>query len=309
MATKSTKIKCSMCEKSYSTNSDKFYSTKNPKYAEYGGLMNICKNCISKMIVDTNGMVSPDRFKVILEELDIVYIPKLFFELKTAETSPSVFLGEYRKKINLNKDYRNATYRDSLGFKYQEEEIKKEEENVTQAMIDFWGEGLENKDYLELDRMYNRFIENEENLDYKKQIDYQTLCCLELKRKKLMVNGSVDELKKVIETISKISQDLNIKAIQKKEDLNNNLHYIVGLVTRHIEDVRKEPILSFKDYAGDYSKSELEKIIDLHYTAQILDSFEMHNPFKDEWEEEKKKYEPTEEQLQKGKESDENGDD
>lgn len=299
------KIVCNICGKEQALVN--YYVSDREEYSDIGKAP-YCKKCLQAMIIDSNtGKITVDKFKSALKILNLPFVNSLYVEVMSNDnTNNSNALGRYIKQIGLKPDIKSATYADSVMFEIKEEQIKNskveeiKKEEVTEEMVLFWGKGLSNEDYLDLQERFDRFMEAEDGreIDYKKEMDYKKLVIWEFQLSKIQYD--IDKLKeseKLQNMILDLSNDLGIKAIQKKEDKNNNRHYIIGVITKFIEDVKKEPILKPSDYMKGYSKTEFEKELELHFTAPLLESFEMNNPFKDEWENEKKKYEPTKEEI------------
>lgn len=284
-----------------------FYESNLEEYKVYDGYVPICKECLRKMAVDSAAnTVTMDSLKYVLKRVDKPFIEEVYMAVKNKnDMTNSLFLGHYLKMLNCYPKYRGLVYADTIDVQIEQEKImnRKVESysviEVTEDMREFWGYGKSDEKYIALQKKFDKFMDNEtDELDYKKELDYKTLTELEILKQDLMGNpDKVGDLAKVIDMISKLSSDLNIKAIQKKEDKNNNRHYIIGVITKFIEDVKKEPILKPSDYMKGYTQTEFEKELELHFTAPLLDSFEMNNPFKEEWENDKKKYEPTKEEI------------
>lgn len=289
-----------------------FYESNLEEYKVYGGYVPICKECLRKMAIDTTlNTVTMDSIKSVLKRVDKPFVEDVFVAVKNKKDkngeniTNDKILGDYIKTLNCYPKYRGLVYSDTIDIQIEQEKIMNSKVEsyysmgVTDEMREFWGYGKPDEKYIALQKKFDKFMDNEtEELDYKKELDYKTLTELEILKQDLMGNpDKVGDLAKVIDMISKLSSDLNIKAIQKKEDKNNNRHYIIGVITKFIEDVKKEPILKPSDYMKGYTKTEFEKELELYFTAPLLDSFEMNNPFKEEWENDKKKYEPTKEEI------------
>lgn len=283
-----------------------FYKSNRKEYEQYEGYCITCKDCLRKSTIDVNAKtVTKESIKNALIKLDKPLIDEVFIVIKNQGATNDKFLGDYIKQLNCYPRYKNCVFSDSLDIEIAQEKIMNSKvekltyTEVTDEMREFWGYGKTDEKYIALQNKFDKFMDNEsEELDYKKELDYKTLTELEILKQDLMGDTSkVGDLSKVIDMISKLSADLNIKAIQKKEDKNNNRHYIIGVITKFIEDVKKEPILKPSDYMKGYTKTEFEEELELHFAAPLLESFEMNNPFKDEWENDKKKYEPTKDEI------------
>lgn len=299
------KLTCDKCGKLKPIT--QYYGSDRDEYVEYGGYVPTCKSCFTLSVIDENlNKVTTEKIKPVLKKIDIPFIESVFIEIaNNPKTINNNFLGNYKSLLNLKPKYKHLKYSDTVDIEIEQEKIKnmrvdiKQEKLVNDDMIMFWGRGLSDDEYLDLQNRFDRFMENEtDEIDYKKESDYKSLCIYELQKAKIQFDiTKIKETQTLQRMIDDLSTNLGIKAIQKKEDKNNNRHYIIGLTAKYIEDVKREPILLPSDYMKNYNKSEFEKELRLCFAQPLLDSFEMVNPFKDEWEEEKKQYEPTEDEL------------
>lgn len=303
--TEGVKTICSICgnEKSLAQN---FYKSDRPEY-ESTGFCDVCKSCFKDLIVDPEtGMVNRDRFR--FEACKMLNIPFIPFEyaalMQKPKITPNNFLGEYRKLLNVKREYKNLTYEDSVKFDNDQAGLLKDkpQEQVTQEMIEFWGRGFSPEYYIDVQKRFDGFMKYEDmdKLDYKKESDYKTLCQLERKKTEILQDKDVkaNELKAIIDSISKLSEDLNIKALQKKNDESETGHYVVGLVTKYIEDVKLTPIPQLKDidWLGEMPKEQFE-IEMAYFMSEMLNELNRPNPYQEIVEADKKLYSPTEEEL------------
>lgn len=305
--TEGVKIVCKVCgnEKTLTTN---FYKSSRPEYSEIG-FCNVCKSCFKELLINPEtGMIDKHRFKSdVCRMLDIPFIPYEYTALVQKDgITTNNFLGEYRKILNVKRDYKNLHYEDSARFENDQNGLlansEKEYEQVTPEMIEFWGRGFPPEYYIDVQKRYDNFMEFEDldKLDYKKQSDYKTLCQLEHKKTEMFQDKETKatDIRSITDAISKLSEDLNIKALQKKNDESNTGHYIIGLVTKYIEDVKLTPIPKLEDidWLGDMPKSEFD--IEMSYfKSEMLNELNRPNPYQEIVDNDKKKYSPTEEEL------------
>lgn len=302
------RLVCKMCGESKSITAH-FYKCDRPDYADTG-YCDVCKNCIKDMLIDPQTeMVDRSRFKLeVCKLLDIPFIPFEFTGLmQNPRITPSNFLGEYKKKLTLNSAYRGLHYDDSARYENDakgllEEKNKPEPEQVTLEMIEFWGRGFAPEYYLDVQKRFEKFMEFEDldKMDYKKESDYKTLCQLERKKTEMLQSNDTkpSEIKAIVDTISSLSNDLNIKALQKKNDESDTGHYIIGLVTKYIENVKMTPIPKLEDidWLGDMGKSQFD-IEMAYFKSEMLNELNRPNQYQDIVDEDKKKYSPTQEEL------------
>lgn len=300
-------IECKECHKSKALSTN-FYKSNRPEYAETG-YCDVCKSCMKEMMIDEKtGMINKDVFEnKICYMINIPFVPSEYNKvLKNPKITPSNFFSEYRKLIMLNREYREMAFGDSVNFVNDEAGLlKKTDKNydqVTEEMIEFWGSGFSAEYYLDVQKRFDKFMEFEDldKMDYKKESDYKTLCQLERKKTEMLQSKDTkpSEIKSIVDTISSLSNDLNIKALQKKNDENDTGHYIVGLVTKYIEDVKLTPIPKLEniDWLGDMPKSEFD-IEMAYFKSEMLNELGYDNPYQEIVDEDKKKYSPSQEDL------------
>lgn len=289
-----------------------FYKSSREEYEQYDGYCITCKTCLRKSTIDPNlNTVTMESIKDALRKLDKPLIESVFLEVKNnPETTNATFLGKYISLINLKPKYKDCRYSDTVDIQIEQEKILnskvKEISNkeVTDYMKSFWGHGKKNEDYFELQEMYDNFMQNEDedSIDYKKQSDYKTLCELELMKRTMIGNGDkVADLAKVVDMISKLSSDLNIKAIQKKEDNSNKGAY--DLFIKKIETTR--PVFNWERDLGN--KDEMKELLQLYFYGYLLDVNGQKTQFTDDLYKDLSKYTPDLSSQENEEEDDTNG--
>lgn len=300
-------VECKECHKSKALTTN-FYKSDRPEYAETG-YCDVCKSCIKEIMLDKKtGMVDRDVFEnKICYMMNIPFVPSEFNKiLMNPKVAPNNFFSEYRKLINFSREYKEMKYSDSVNFVNDEagllNKTGKVYDQVTEEMIEFWGSGFSAEYYLDVQKRFDKFMEFEDldKMDYKKESDYKTLCQLERKKTEMLQSKDTkpSEIKSIVDTISSLSNDLNIKALQKKNDESDTGHYIVGLVTKYIEDVKLTPIPKLEniDWLGDMPKSEFD-IEMAYFKSEMLNELGHENPYQEIVNEDKKKYSPTQADL------------
>lgn len=132
---------------------------------------------------------------------------------------------------------------------------------VTDEMMEFWGLGFSPEYYMDVQRRYNKFMEFEEGkigVDVNEK--YKELCASERKQLELLQNprSNPSDIKAVNNMISKLSEDLNIKTLQKKQSENDAGKYIITLTTKYIEEIKKEPTIKNDfDWLDDVPREEM----------------------------------------------------
>lgn len=286
----SEKYTCSICGESKAIKSNFYTSSRKEYKISSNGYCPICKKCLSNMLIDIDTKsITIANFKKVLSYLDMVYIPSLFIEISENEKiNANNFIGSYKKALNLKKEWKNLKFADSVRFEYEQEiarnEVRKETDiQVTDEIRRFWGRGLSNEDYLDLQENYDNFTANEKNMDYKKQSDYKTLCIYELQKSKIQYNlDCVGDVQKLQGLIDNLSSSLGIQAIQKIDELSND-RLTLGLIARYYEDIKREPIRRWVEDFGNEDK--FKDIIETFYLGGILQAMKIPNPKEQEFRE------------------------
>lgn len=152
------------------------------KYREYyvsynkihsSGRIPYCKSCLKKMICDDNGNVTLDKLQSTLQLIDRPFIFDLW---KVSLEDENDSFGTYLKNLSL-KQNRQLTWKDSI-FRPQlnqelnynlvsetDEQInninssRSEHFIITNEIIDKWGSGYKNEEYIAFEKKYN-FLKN-----------------------------------------------------------------------------------------------------------------------------------------------------
>lgn len=286
------KITCNTCGKERALIN--YYRSSREEYDHIGYCIT-CKDCLRKSCVDVNtGAVTKESIKSALKKLDRPLIDEVFMMIKDRDITNEKFLGEYLTQLNLLPKYRDCTFSDTVDIRIEQEKILNAkvdavmELEVTDEMRRFWGRGLENQDYIDMQTMFNNLTMYEENMDYKKESDYKSLCIYELQKSKIQFN--VDNIKQV-ETLQKmidtLSSNLGIKAVQKKDGFDNN-KFVLGLIGRYHEDIIRKPIRRWVEDLGNVDL--FKNITEVHYTGNIAMAMGINHPKFEEYKKELEKY-------------------
>lgn len=253
--------------------------------------IDICKSCLKVLIIEPqSGKISLKKIDSTMKILNKPYIEDLCIRVLNREgTTPTNFIGLYLKELNLNNDYKNATYLDSILFnernritKQVQTTIEKEEENkeeVTDDMRFFWTKGLADitdKEILILQKMYDQYTNNNDTTivtSHKVQSDFMSLCKYELQKSKIEYNlEEVKTCQTLQKMIDDLSESLGIQAIQKQSDFNSN-KFTIGLITRYAEDIKKRPIPRFvKDLGGICGINPIRESNKVDYVAGMAEA-------------------------------------
>ncbi|APR02544.1 TPA: hypothetical protein ACXDAY_002346 [Clostridium botulinum] len=165
------KMKClGKCQKEKSV--DKFYRSQSPKHEMFDGYCPYCKDCLKKLVY-INGVFDVEKLKFVLKNyLDKPFFNDIIDNIMTTNTNNP--LGMYLKQLNLRKQVGNdsMTWKDGEAGEIKEAESndnKKnnnyiEKNNVSpkelQRLIDKYGYGYTNEEYLQFEKKWNKLIDN-----------------------------------------------------------------------------------------------------------------------------------------------------
>ena len=207
-------VRCSECGKNKSVKQNNFYTSNSPlhssitaSYEDKGAIKKynyipICKQCLLKNY-DHNDIASTIKVLCILDKPFIPDIWTNVLNRKSKASSTNVF-GTYIKDLNLN--YKNLRFFDgetSLGSTSQQESenMTADMKNITlsklqrKRLISEWGTGYNDSQYIELESMYQSFL-NESDIDGSGQKEYlRTACLYQLKNKEAIRDGNATEAK------------------------------------------------------------------------------------------------------------------
>lgn len=276
--TKQDTLLCNGCGKQKSVKSN-FYKSSRKEYDDFDGYCNICKNCLSLMLLDiSTNKITIEKFKKVCAYIDKPFILLLYNEIISSENiTYKNIIGEYISRINLKKEWKNLKYSDSIMFELQEELNKIQSKfEVTDDMRMFWGYGLETNDYEFLQGNLNKYMPKEKNITPKELQDYKSLCIYELQKSKIQYDlTKIADVQKLQGLIDTLSNNLGIQVIQKLDE-NSNDRLTLGLIARYHEDIKRDPIRRWKEDLGN--EDLIDEKIKIYYLGGILQAMKIHNP-------------------------------
>lgn len=244
-----------------------FYKS-NSELNKFFGTISICKECLIGLY-DTNfkkyGNEDESLYRLCMQ-LDTYYDPKLVATSKEkwVESNMDSIAIYYFSKINMSQ-YKGKTFIDSdlldvwrsgkIEIKIDKE---KKEEEISQEVIDRWGDDIDKKDYKFLEKEYNDLCSF-----------YDTTSPLSIRTYQQIAKSFLDmrnstnpqEKKQIYETISKMQNDCKIKATQLEDNGDEDAN-LVGMMTKMIQN--DEPI---PDAFGIFADADK---IDRLFTNQFI---------------------------------------
>lgn len=261
------KLKCLMCERLHTDSVNKYYKHKNKfvKSERYP----LCKDCIDTYIGNKESEGYKERVIEILCELNLP------FDHKTWETSGSEWRAgktSYIQKINSLEQYKNLTFKDSNFGLDQQFNLKclDTDDSIDDEIRMFWPE-YEDVQIKELEMYYNNLTEGYE---CESLIQELLLKQIAITQYKLNRTANTKEYTDLVNTISKLMTDANVKPTQKNN--TNQSEAIYGVWIKKIEDEEPipEPLKEFKDvdkinkYIYKYFTSHFSKLFGLSSNSE-----------------------------------------
>lgn len=161
-ADKNLNLSCSMCGQT--KKSSEFYQSWNPLYQTQR--LPYCKQCLKDMCHDTNGNIDVELVKKMLQAIDRPFLYDIW--LKSVESNMEI-IGCYFKNIGMTQ-FRYSTWKDSIMEPQLEnnsnveviysKEKHNEDFNLTEEIIDKWGEGYNLEQYRLFEKKYNKLKRN-----------------------------------------------------------------------------------------------------------------------------------------------------
>lgn len=174
------KKQCCNChkEKAYKD----FYQSTNPQTSSGGGVVNVCKMCVKKESIDSDGTLNIEKFKQMLMLMDKAYAP-IVVDSAVEETRIAIdsnkgrkdLIGNYMKNLNLSQ-YSKISFLESIAMLENNgahistavttsEMNKKEKEEVyvkqvddfvvTDDLLELFGEGYTKTEYRLMKKKYD----------------------------------------------------------------------------------------------------------------------------------------------------------
>ena len=279
-----------------------------------------CKTCIKSIATNNDKEIYQEGVEKVMEMLNKPFVYDVFVRVAQQDkTTVDNYVGEYLRQINVNRDYKDGTYKDSVLYNKRNEEVakvksqiikdveavKESEREINDEIRFFWCKGVANlpdKEILILQKMYDEYTNNGDSTivtSKKVQDDFQTLCTLELQKSKVQYNlEEVKTYQTLQKMVSELSESLGIQAIQKSARFDSN-KFTLGLLCRYRE--LSKPIPRWEEDLGNYNS--MRDLIKVHYLGGAGLAMSLSSPEIDKARERLKQFE-----VDKGFDSDEDDD-
>ena len=212
-----------------------FYQANNPATSSGGGVVNICKTCVKKESINSDGTLNIENFKQMLMLMDKAYAPSVV-DSAIEETKIAIetgkgrkdLIGNYMKNLNLSQ-FSKISFIQSIQMlengntyissavttaekkqKDKEEVYVKQVDNfvVTDDLLDLFGEGYTKNEYRLMKKKYDSLKQNYSMQTNLHQEALATYVRFKVKEEQATASGNVGEAEKW----SKAAQDAADKA-------------------------------------------------------------------------------------------------
>ena len=281
---------CTMCGETYPAQKGYF----NPSYSALWGMNNgflpVCQKCIDKLYEHYCTVLGSEEAAIrrVCMKFDIFHSKAI--ELSTTKRRPGTSrMQAYIRCANLTQN-RGKTFDDTLliddteAIQNTEQMIQSDRSPVTKEMVEFWGPGMSEAEYLELDREYNDWISRCECKTKSQELLFKNISMAQLTVNKAFATGDTKRIKEANDNLQNLMTSANVKPNQKNESIGNELTY--GQWIQKLEEDRPvadpEPAWKDVDKIGHYFRTWV--------LGTILDMFKLKNPYKEEYNEELARY-------------------
>jgi len=236
-------LTCIMCGET--KKAGEFYQSFNPIHQI--GRLPYCKECLKNMCLDENGNINLENVKKMLKLIDRPFIYELF---KTSMESGKDPIGMYMKNIAMQQ-YRYLGWKDSIFEPSNPEQndnnisnLKNNNINITDDIVEFFGEGYSDEEYRAMYRKYN-FLKNNYPEKTNMHIEaLKTYVRFKVKEEFATARGDIGEAAKWAELATKAATNAKINPSQlSAADLQNGLSTFGQLVRAVEQAVDIIPIL------------------------------------------------------------------
>lgn len=281
---------CTCCGKKYVRQKDNFFAGYSNLWAANDHYLPVCKHCIEKMFNQYAVALSneDEAIRRICMKFDLYYSQSLLDS--TSRHSPNVTrMTAWFKQLNMAQHH-GKTFDDYLTesegrIVYDPEDALETRGKVSQRMMEFWGPGFNENDYVLLDREYKDWTSHYECKSKVQEALFKDISMAQLVVTRAYRSGDVKELKAASDNLQSLLGSANIKPNQTNENAlaENNTP---GMLIEKWEKTRPipEPAPEWRDV------DKIGHYIRVWVLSPILEMFKLKNPWKDEYDLEIERY-------------------
>lgn len=269
----SDRIVCTRCGTAYTRYKNNFYVSYGEMHKGTGYLP-ICKSCVDTLFQTYLGQCGKSEYAMrqICRKLDLYWDKGSFdyaFKKGTSRTLISLYMTRINTLSNAGKSYDDTLMEEDSLWSFKETSLVQQEpeetdedvvdavaeKKVTRKMVKFWGSAYSPEMILQLEERYKYWmgrLPSEFEIDIGTEILLKQISALDIDINNCRVSDGKN-VDKLINTQSKLLQDLNLKPVQRKKDDGDSLNDIpfgVGIAWCEQKKPIAEPLEEFKDVDG-----------------------------------------------------------
>lgn len=279
--------KCMCCGKIYDVRKGNFSKTQSQWFMGNDGYLPWCNECKEKMFdFYTKKYGDEDEaIKRLAMLFDMFYCDGLLEAAEHSTTSvPKI--NTYMGRLNM-RQHANKSYDDTLDEERKAAlaagDIRKTK--VTQRMIKFWGNGLDEQDYLYLEDHYQNWITRQECKTVPQETLFKRIAKAELNCEKADATGDTKKIKEANDNLQNLMTSANVKPNQTNDNALAESNTFGTLIQKwEEEEPIPEPAPEWQDVDG------IGKYFRVWVLGTLLKMFNLPNPYQDEFDKEIEKY-------------------
>ena len=279
--------KCMCCGKIYDVRKGNFSKTQSQWFMGNDGYLPWCNECKEKMFdFYTKKYGDEDEaIKRLAMLFDMFYCDGLLEAAEHSTTSvPKI--NTYMGRLNM-RQHANKSYDDTLDEERKAAlaagDIRKTK--VTQRMIKFCGNGLDEQDYLYLEDHYQNWITRQECKTVPQETLFKRIAKAELNCEKADATGDTKKIKEANDNLQNLMTSANVKPNQTNDNALAESNTFGTLIQKwEEEEPIPEPAPEWQDVDG------IGKYFRVWVLGTLLKMFNLPNPYQDEFDKEIEKY-------------------
>lgn len=279
--------KCMCCGEIYDVRKGNFSKTQSQWFMGNDGYLPWCNECKEKMFDFYTKKYGDENeaIKRLAMLFDIFYCDGLLEAAEHSTTSvPKI--NTYMGRLNM-RQHANKSYDDTL-----DEERKAalaagdtRKTKVTQRMIKFWGNGLDEQDYLYLEEQYQNLVTRHECKTAAQEILFKRIAKAQLNCEKADATGDTKKIKEANDNLQNLMGSAQIKPNQTNDNALAETNTFGTLIQKwEEEEPIPEPAPEWQDVDG------IGKYFRVWVLGTLLKMFHLKNPYQEEYDEEMEKY-------------------
>jgi hypothetical protein len=287
--TKSEDKKCTRCGSIKKLNATNFYKSYSELFKNNGdSRMCICKDCVIELAEqfktrfnsDTRGLYEMCKL------LDVYYIKSLYEsaieQASKNNKKDSNPYSIYFQKVNSLPQYAKKTFIDSEPFNkvLDNEEIA---EDIGRDIVDFWGDGLSQRDYDFLEREFKNLTSRYECDSYAQELLFKEIAFQTLDIRNKRKEGK--DVSKEVKTLQDLLGSANIKPAQENASMASE-QVTFGTLIKKYENEQPVPEPLPEWMTADW----IRKYVVVWFFGNLCRMMGKVNPFQDEYEKEMDNY-------------------